>query len=521
MNDIKNKKISTFLAILLTLLIINMVSFTGEAQPEWTSDVMLPSPPVSGQCAIWADEYTVPLNGWTYIYFWWKDVGCCEYYIVIYETYPDGTTRRYPPYGYYGPYSAPGPSRALRGKFIGDVAGKHCLYFQVYCYDYLVCTSNSICIDVVKEKKPSTITVSVSPPTIERGGSVKISGFISPGVSARVTLKMVAPDGQEIVRETFSTATGHFSYTFSPDKVGEWRVQAVWAGNDDYVGASSDWASFRVETRKYTVSISTVPAGLPIVVDGREYRGAAMFQWDEGSYHTLFVQQAIPAGEGKRYVFKQWSDGSKAASRTVTVAGPATYQAIFEAQYLVSVETEYGDVSGVGWYTEGEQARVKLETPVVQLGEDTRVIFAGWSGDARGADPELWLRVNKQYLIKANWKKQYRVTVITELSSARIEGGEWQDEGASIKVYVEKPRLGFIVEDAFRGFRVVSGKCEVVFSDSSLGVSVVKVNGPCTLRAVWEKDYTKLIVAIAIIIAAGVGYMKFSKKIRELAKKKK
>ena len=455
---------------------------------------------------MWAKDYSVPLGGWTYLYIWWEDVGCSEYYIVLYETYPDGTTRRYPPQGFYGPYPAPGPYRALQGKFIGDVAGKHCLYFQVYCYSYclgeyeLICTSNTICINVVKEKKASTITVSVSPSRIERGDTVEITGCINPGVQAQVTLTIVSPSGRQITRNTLTSATGCFSYTFSPDEVGEWRVQASWAGNEDYLGATSDWASFSVESRKYLVTVSTVPSGLPVVVDGVEYHGSMTFQWDEGSYHTLFVQQFISAGSDKRYIFKQWSDGTTSTSRTITVTSPANYQAIFEVQYLVSVNTDYGDVSGVGWYKEGEQARVKLETPIVQLDEGTRVVFTGWSGDIRGTDTEVWIRVDKGYTLIAGWKKQYRVIVTTDISEAGIEGGEWQDEGATARVYVSQPRLGFVIEDVFNGFKVLSGECQVIMNDLEEGASIVKVNGPCTLKAEWKKDYTKLIVILVIII---------------------
>ena len=118
-------------------------------------------------------------------------------------------------------YLAPGPNRALRGKFIGDVVGTHYLYFQVFYDSSLICTSNTIAIHVKKIKKKSSISVSVTLLTIERGKSVEISGYLSPGRSAKVTLRIISPDGREIIRETTSTSTGAFSYTFTPDTVGK------------------------------------------------------------------------------------------------------------------------------------------------------------------------------------------------------------------------------------------------------------------------------------------------------------
>ncbi len=87
---------------------------------------------------------------------------------------------------------------------------KHCLYFQVFCDGYLVFTSNSICIDVVKHKGASAITVEVYPSIVELGGAVEVSGSISPGVSAKVTLKIVSPEGRSIIREVSSTGVGYF-----------------------------------------------------------------------------------------------------------------------------------------------------------------------------------------------------------------------------------------------------------------------------------------------------------------------
>uniref|UniRef100_A0A7C1CDF6 Ig-like domain repeat protein n=1 Tax=Thermofilum adornatum TaxID=1365176 RepID=A0A7C1CDF6_9CREN len=447
----------------------------------------------------------MPFQGTTYTYLWWEDVGFANYYLVLYEGYPDGTLKRFPPSGYYGPYPAPGPNRMLISGFYGDVAGKHMLYFQVYTkWGDLICTSNTITINVVKVKKPSSITVSVSPASVERGGSVSVTGSISPGVSARVILKIVSPDGSTTVVEVDATSTGSFSYVFSPNKVGKWSVQASWAGNEDYVGATSDWASFNVESKKYSVSVSTIPGGLPVVVDGVEYRGSMVFRWDEESYHTLFVPKALPAGENSRYIFKRWSDGDTSNSKTIVVTGSTNYQAVFELEHMVSVQTDYGDVTGVGWYSEGTQARVALKATIIQLDENTRVVFAGWTGDVKSTDSEVWVKVDKPYSLKAQWTKQYKVGVTSEYGTAIIEGGEWQNEGATASLRIDPTRTGFLVEQVFSGVKALSGKCTVQSVDQAAGRATFTVEGPCTLKTEWTTDYTKLIIATAAI--AGLAF---------------
>jgi len=490
------KQLFAFILLLLLLSVYRVEAF---------ETVMMPGPPPSGRCSIWARDYEIPFQGSTYIYLWWEDVGVANYYLVLYEGYPDGTLKRFPLSGYYGPYPAPGPNRVLVGGFYGDVAGKHMLYFQVYTeWGDLICTSNTITINVVKVKKPSSITVSVSPASVERGGSVSVTGSISPGVSARVTLKIVSPDGSTTVVEVDATSTGSFSYVFSPNKVGKWSVQASWAGNEDYVGATSDWASFNVESKKYSVSVSTIPGGLPVVVDGVEYRGSMVFRWDEESYHTLFVQKALPAGENSRYVFKRWSDGDTSNSKTIVVTGSTSYQAVFELEHMVSVQTDYGDVTGVGWYSEGTQARVALKATIIQLDENTRVVFAGWTGDVKSTDSEVWIKVDKPYSLKAQWTKQYKVGVTSEYGTAVIEGGEWQNEGATASLRIDPTRTGFLVEQVFSGVKVLSGKCAVQSVDQAAGRATFTVEGPCTLKTEWTTDYTKLIIATAAI--AGLAF---------------
>jgi len=487
--------------LILLFFTIASVLLTGTSRVAALDWALMPGPPPSGKCSIWAKDYEIPYKGSTYIYLWWDDVGAANYYIVFYEGYPDGTVRRFPPSGYYGPYPAPGPDRVLVGSFYGDVPGQHTLYFQVYAEDgTLICTSNTITINVVKVKKPSSITVAVTPASVERGNPVSITGSINPGVPARVTLKIVSPDGSTIVVEVDATSTGSFSYVFSPNRAGKWSVQASWPGNDDYVGATSNWTEFNVESKKYSVTVSTTPPGLPVVVDGIEYRGSVVFRWDEESAHTLFVQKAIPAGGNSRYVFKQWSDGDASNTRTIVVTGTASYQAAFEVEHMVTVQTDYGDVAGVGWYPEGAQARVALKTTIIQLDENTRVVFAGWTGDVKGTDTEVWIKVDKPYNLKAQWVKQYRVTVTSEHGTAVIEGGEWQNEGSTATLSIDPTRTGFLIEQVFTSLKVVSGKCTVQLVDQAAGKATFLVEGPCTLKAEWTTDYTKLIITSAATV---------------------
>ncbi|MCL7399888.1 MAG: hypothetical protein LZ170_06690, partial [Thaumarchaeota archaeon] len=85
---IKKMQVMIFASIALFFLLCPISLF---AQPTMA---YMPGPPPSGRCSIWARDYEVPFQGTTYTYLWWEDVGFANYYLVLYEGYPDGTLKR-------------------------------------------------------------------------------------------------------------------------------------------------------------------------------------------------------------------------------------------------------------------------------------------------------------------------------------------------------------------------------------------------------------------------------------------
>ncbi len=70
------------------------------------------------------------------------------------------------------------------------------------------------------------------------------------------------------------------------------------------------------------VTISTHPAGLPIVVDGVSFTAPQSFAWSLGSQHTVSVPsgfQSRSIDDGARYQFGSWNDGLP-QSHTITVS---------------------------------------------------------------------------------------------------------------------------------------------------------------------------------------------------------
>jgi len=93
--------------------------------------------------------------------------------------------------------------------------------------------------------QPTTISISVSPSSVNLSGTVAVSGVITPEVpGAQVSLSYTRPDGTGFIRTLTTSLLSTFADAYAPDMAGNWTVVASWSGNDQYTGATSSIASF-------------------------------------------------------------------------------------------------------------------------------------------------------------------------------------------------------------------------------------------------------------------------------------
>ncbi|MCK5577681.1 MAG: caspase family protein, partial [Dehalococcoidales bacterium] len=145
--------------------------------------------------------------------------------------------------------------------------------------------------------------------------------------------------------------------------------------SDHYSGELSLLMRFTFSTEPNLPSGTTI-----LTLDGEGYSSIPpAFTWAPGSAHSLEVPSLVDAGVGTRYAFTSWDDGDTEASRTISHGG--AYAANYQTQYLLTIESAYGNPEGAGWYEAGSTAPIQ----VVSIEEaTTRHIFTGWSGDYSG-----------------------------------------------------------------------------------------------------------------------------------------
>jgi len=86
----------------------------------------------------------------------------------------------------------------------------------------------------------STISLIISPTYIIQGGTVTLSGQLSPPLQNRtVTIDIKINNSPWIVLDTITTNHGYFTYAWNTEDAGICYIRSSWSGNDDYAGADS------------------------------------------------------------------------------------------------------------------------------------------------------------------------------------------------------------------------------------------------------------------------------------------
>jgi M6 family metalloprotease-like protein len=182
-----------------------------------------------------------------------------------------------------------------------------------------------------------------------------------------------------------------------------------------------------------------------------------------------------------RLVFTQWSGdaSSNSTSLSITLTKPMTLKANWKMQYYINVVSSVSSISGGGWYDPGTTATLSAQSPVILL-NNTRQIFAGWSGALNSQDPTATITVNAPSLVQAQWKTQYLVQVLSPFGNP--QGSGWQDAGGYAQVSIQPQ-----VDSGNRTRRVFSGWAGD-YSGSETNVDL-KVDSPKVLIANWVTQY--------------------------------
>jgi len=216
------------------------------------------------------------------------------------------------------------------------------------------------------------------------------------------------PTQQPECAEQICTLYSRIGFRGYPEEreLGTWRLDVY---SDDVLLYSD---RFTVKPRTLIrVTFDADPRLGKLVVDSIPYAGGALpttITWDLYTIHTIRVDPIIQLSAGERYIFSEWSDGSKMAARIIETSSNATYTARYRAQYLLTVNSSIDNPQGSGWYDEGSTAGFSVTSPrpveglLGALGGE--YVFDRWSGDSSATTNSASLVMNEPKAVTAIWR---------------------------------------------------------------------------------------------------------------------
>ncbi|MCD6562406.1 MAG: hypothetical protein J7K23_00640 [Thermoproteales archaeon] len=119
--------------------------------------------------------------------------------------------------------------------------------------NYSPTESETIKINVIKMK--SNLIVNISPTNISALEKVKILGKIIPSLSNQnIEIIIYSPNNNKLQKNVRTTNNGSFTYSFTVNETGLWKIFIVWKGNEAYQGYSST-TTFYIGKIKSSINI--------------------------------------------------------------------------------------------------------------------------------------------------------------------------------------------------------------------------------------------------------------------------
>jgi hypothetical protein len=176
------------------------------------------------------------------------------------------------------------------------------------------------------------------------------------------------------------------------------------AANPRNILLASDLTLTAIFKQQYLLQL---PSPFPVTGEG---------WYDADTTTTIAVTQPIvDHGNGTRHLFVNWSGDAVGSGdqMLVPMSGPKRVVANWKLQYLLNIESEWGNPSGGGWYDAYASAYVSVE-PVVECAcmPGERRVFTGWGGlQEPTSSPSVTVTMTGPLSLRAYWKTQHLVQV--------------------------------------------------------------------------------------------------------------
>ena len=179
----------------------------------------------------------------------------------------------------------------------------------------------------------------------------------------------------------------------------------------------SDYTFTMVVHSALTLEVD-VPSGVAVSVDGVNGTGGSVQLVLAAGSHFVSVPSIIQINNNTRIEFRNWSDGSTNASRSVALNHDIVLHANYVTQYRLQVISPVS-VRGEGWYDTGSNVSLSVQSRIVPLSGflgilGAKWIFQGWTEDGHEVSGSTLDQVtmNSPHVVAVIWKADYRLPLI-------------------------------------------------------------------------------------------------------------
>lgn len=236
-------------------------------------------------------------------------------------------------------------------------------------------------------------------------------------------------------------------------------------------------------SRIIEVTIQTNPPGFSFYADKEKYTAPHTFNWAKGTIHIIKADSFNLVDTGIRYEYNQWSDGGAIEHQYTVPENNTTITVDFEPQYYVTVDSDYGNPQGEGWYYKDTKAIFSVDELDIQ--GFTKKTFNRWTGDFTGHSNIDSVTVNQPKVITAVWDTEYYIEINSDHGTTTGQG--WYTEGSQVTFSVTPliETIGDTIKHLFIKWRGV-GEGSYTGNNNSY---TVFLNNPMIEKAVWETQY--------------------------------
>jgi hypothetical protein len=174
------------------------------------------------------------------------------------------------------------------------------------------------------------------------------------------------------------------------------RIFEEWTG--DYSGTSES-ASIVMNQPKAVTATWRTQYYLTVTSIYGNPQGTGWYDSDSSAEISI---ESLVEETGTKHHFDKWSGDftGTSTSSSVVMDQPKSVTAEWWTEYYLTVNSEYGEPEGEGWYNSGTTAEISVTTPVGMI---IRQVFTEWSGDYSGDTASSSIIMDKPKTVTAGW----------------------------------------------------------------------------------------------------------------------